>query len=596
MVIRFIVILTLLASVALPVAAQTNNPDNITWDDAPITPQMRHIGDWMVAEGWYEAEDVYGPFGEESFEVGDTAEFGAAIDYFEGAKNTYSLRHKSDRAYFWLPPWYEVDESALMAAGEYFDRTIQPFVRSIFGNEDNPGIDGDPRLHIVHEEYLGYGAVGVFRPEDQCPRTLCPGSNQRDTIYYSLDWGEIGSDEYYTTITHEFQHVIRYTVDCNEHRWMNEGLSQLGEHLSGFAPSYSVGENLNIFLENPDHRLDGWADFTTDPSIYYGSSYLFMVYLYERFGLDFIRVLAASPYDGLAAVYNTLRDMNPDTDLDSVFGDWLIANYLDDPFVEDGRYYYSSLGLPVDVATTAISIPDDAPAIYARSLNQYGAVYFELDPGTYNILFDGDDLTPITGEHPHSGEWMWWAYNAESSLTRLTRTVDLRDVETATLQFSMWYNTEEDYDWIDVMVSVDGGHHWKYLTGDGMIPASDMIPVPHYTGRSERWMDKKLDLSPYAGSEILLRFEYATDGSLSDDVLLLDDIAVPEIGFFDDVENLEASWQADGFIRVRDSVHQNWIVAYAGKGKTPTAERFSLSPEHITQTTITVPQTGGVVV
>jgi hypothetical protein len=174
--------------------------DEITWDDAPNPPVVRHIGDWMADSGWYSAEEIYGPFAEDHFEVGDEAEFGSAAAEYESGKSTYVLRYKSDSAYFWFPPDYPIDEAQLTTAAHYFDDVIQPSVRSIFGDEDLPGIDDDIHLHIVHQEYIGYGAIGVFRPDDQCPSFLCESSNQRDIIYYSLDWSGVNTDGHLTTL------------------------------------------------------------------------------------------------------------------------------------------------------------------------------------------------------------------------------------------------------------------------------------------------------------------------------------------------------------------------------------------------------------
>lgn len=588
-----LVVLGLLSS-ALLAAAQ--DEDSLTWDDAPDAAPLRHIGDWLVGAGWNTPAEMMGPFTERPFEVGDETQFSSALYDFEDSRTTYVLRYKSEGAYFWFTEDAVVDMDELAAAGEYFDHTLQPYIRSVFGMEKLPGIDGDPRLHIVHEPYLGFGAVGVFRPEDQCPRSLCPTSNQRDVVYYSLDWGAVNSDEYLTTLTHEYQHVIRFAQDGNERRWMNEGLSQLGEHLSGFAPEYSVGENLDIFLANPDNRLDGWADIDTDPSIYYGSSYLFMVYLYERFGLDFIRALAESPLDGLAAVHHTLRQTGQAVGLDQVFMDWLLANYLDDPFVADGHYYYSTLRVPIKVGSSPIELLEGEQVILNHDINQYGANYFELEEGSYTLLFDGSDQTPIADASPHSGQWMWWGYNAESSIARLTRSLDLREVESATLQFALWYDTERDFDWIDILVSMDGGRKWKALSSSQMLPSDDLIPVAHYSGRSPGWINEKIDLSPFAGHEVLLRFEYATDGSYSLGGILLDDIAIPELGWSDDVEQLDETWQVEGFLRVPQGVAQQWSLAFIQKGKPPTVEIFSLSADNIIRTDLTVPEAGGVLV
>jgi len=595
---RFLWLGLILFCVPLMATAQTSPQDStITWDDAPTPAPIRHIGDWQVSMGWATPEEVYGPFPEETFQVGDTTEF-APIDTFNTTTpETYELFYISERAYFWFLIGVEPDIDDLEIAAHYFDTIIAPEVEGLFGQPDLPGIDADPRLHIVHHEFLAFGAVGIFRPTDQCAVEFCANSNQRDAIYYSLDWGRVNSQEYLTTIAHEYQHVIRHANDGNERRWMNEGLSQLAEHLSGFEPEIASGGNVEIYLENTDMRLDGWADFNTSPGPYYGAGYLFTVYLFERFGTDFVRELAASPYDGLAAVHETLKQLDIDITLDQVFTDWILANYLDDPFVEDGLYYYSNLRVPVQVDTDPIQVGSSDTTSLTRNLNQYGANYFDLAGGaTYEFSFDGDAETLITGIDPSSGQWVWWSYNAESSAARLTRTVDLTTVNNATLEFALWYDVEDNFDWLSVLVSTDNGASWKTLETDTMQSPSDEIPIAAYTGTTFRWQEESLDLTPYAGDEIMIRFEYVTDGTFTYTGALIDDIRIPEISWYDDVETLDTEWDIDGFLRIPPRVDQEWVVAVIQKGSAPSVDFMALDAKNSGNMTISPPPEGVVIV
>ena len=577
---------------AVPTLAQEPPDAILTWEHSPDTHPIRHMGDWMLNAGWRTSADIFGPFSEGEFDVGDLAEF--MVSGYESATKIFELRYRSDTAYFWFENGTPVDEADLEAAAAHFDAVAVPFLRGVFGDDTGPGVDGDARMHIVHENFIDFGAVGVFSPEDQCAQSICAESNQRDIIYYSLDWGPVNSKEHLTTITHEYQHLIRYAQDGNERRWLNEGLSQLAEHLTGSAPELAAGENMNLYLTNPNIQFDGWADFEGDSGKFYGSGYLFTVYLFEQFGLDFIRALSGSPYDGLAAVYRSLGQLPEPQSLNAVFEDWLIANYLDNPFAAQGQYYYAGLDVPRQIGTTSVTFPPSNEMTYTRQINQYGAEYFELQPGTYDILFEGASEVSLTGNGPRDGDTAWWGYNAEASATWLTYQFDLTEFSTATLEYAIWYDVENDYDWVDVMVSVDGGNYWKPLTAGHMRAASEFIPVAHYTGRSAGWLDEQIDLTPYTGKSILLRFEYVTDGTITYSGVLLDNIAIPEIGFMDDAES--AAWQVDGFLRVPEKVSQEWAVAFISKDTPPIIETLTLSPQNIAQHSITVPEGGGVLV
>ena len=51
---------------------------------------------------------------------------------------------------------------------------------------------------------------------------------------------------------------------------------------------------------------------------------------------------------------------------------------------------------------------------------------------------------------------------------------------------------------------------------------------PGYTGVSDGWVDERIDLSAYAGSEIEIRFEYVTDTTLQKPDFAIDDVAITE--------------------------------------------------------------------
>ena len=56
-----------------------------------------------------------------------------------------------------------------------------------------------------------------------------------------------------------------------------------------------------------------------------------------------------------------------------------------------------------------------------------------------------------------------------------------------------------------------------------------------------------------------MRFEYITDDAVNLDGIVFDDIAVPEIDYFDDVEG-PSDWLAEGFQRIDNELPQNFVV------------------------------------
>lgn len=566
--------------------------ESLSWADAPYVPRYRSQADWLVDAGWKTVAEVYGPFPTRVYEVGDAEQF-IPLGGAEGIPATFYLRERTPHAYFWFERGVQVDPAQLEATVRFFEEHIWPLNNSIYGNEWNPGIDGDSRIHIVGQSAIGPGVYGAFNPADQCPRALCPESNQREIIYISLGQAPLGSTEFLTTLAHEHQHLIQYHVDGNERRWFNEGLSQLAEHLNGFAPRYVGSGNLDQFLANPDHRLDGW-DFGPQVGGYYGAAYLFMVYLYERFGLEFIRDLAANDYDGLASLERTLADHGYAAGVDGVFADWIVANALDDPYAGDGRYYYQTLDLPTPVRATGLDLTAGGAQV-ADTVNQYGADYYTLDqPGRYVLSFDGSDRTGMLEIAPQSGAWMWWSYNGVSSAARLTAAFDLTGLQRATLAFSAWWQVEDDYDWFQVLVSETDGATWEIVHGPRAALHGSYAPGAHYSGDSQGWVAERIDLSAYVGQPVLVRFEYLTDSLDSQQGVALDDLGIVELGALDDVESAVSLWEPEGFMRVPETVAQRWSLTVITRAPetAPRVTAVSLDALNTGRATLVVPEGG----
>ena len=131
----------------------------------------------------------------------------------------------------------------------------------------------------------------------------------------------------------------------------------------------------------------------------------------------------------------------------------------------------------------------------------------------------------------------------------------------ATLTFRMWHNLEEQWDYLYVTATDDGGATWHVLPGAHTV-TDDPIGAtygPGFTGRSGGWVEERVDLTPFAGGPVLVSFEQVFDAAISLDGACIDDVAVPEIGFFDDAET-DGAWLADGFVRTNNALPQRFGV------------------------------------
>jgi hypothetical protein len=146
--------------------------------------------------------------------------------------------------------------------------------------------------------------------------------------------------------------------------------------------------------------------------------------------------------------------------------------------------------------------------------------------------------------------------------TRLTRTFDLTSVSSATLNFWTWYHIESLWDYGYIMVSTDGGATWTPLATSRTTtddPHGNAYG-PGYTGESGGWVQETVDLSPYAGQTIQVRFEYITDEAVTQPGLIIDDVSIPEIGFTDDFESEAEGWISEGWLLMDNVLPQEFVV------------------------------------
>jgi bacillopeptidase F (M6 metalloprotease family) len=171
-------------------------------------------------------------------------------------------------------------------------------------------------------------------------------------------------------------------------------------------------------------------------------------------------------------------------------------------------------------------------------------------------------LARLTPADPPSGQFAWYSNRGDQSEFTLTNTFDLTGLDTATFDYKVWYELEEYWDFAYVEVSTDGGESWQILEtthGTDQDPI-DMSYGVGYTGTTLEWLSESNDLSQYTGQEIQLRFHVLNDFATNRDGFQVDDIAIPEMGYFDSAEDDSGGWEAKGFIRSSNLVPAEWIV------------------------------------
>ncbi len=509
--------------------------------------------------------------------LGDTATFWVDnVDNDQHFQIEASLRYANEVVYMWVEDGVEVDAKALRHSADTFANHTYPTVRATFGSEWSPGIDGDPRVYILHARNMGNSVAAYFSADSAYPPEAVASSNAHEMFFVNLDTmlSSIGTPYYDAVLAHEFQHMVHHQGDLNEDSWLNEGASELAALLAGFDDEGFAAE----FLHDPQVQLNAWPDDDSHIA-HYGASFLFMTYFYERFGDAATRQLVGHLENGFTSVEATLSELAITDPLTGrpvratgLFADWTLANLLDDPALADGRYGYTLINDDLPAASLSAEIGIFPAEASGQSLPQYSADYLQLGqmgPGRMRFEFDGAAQVRLVPVDDRDGQMIWYSNRGDSSDSTLTRAFDLRGLKAATLEYDLWYDIEHLWDYGYVMVSADGGASWDILAGPGTTADDphDTAYGPGYTGSSGSnqfgpvgWVRESVDLSPYLGHEVLVRFEMITDEATNQPGMVIDDVSIPQLGYSENFEAGPGGWDSAGWVYIDNILTQRWIV------------------------------------
>ncbi len=486
----------------------------------------------------------------------------------------FELRLVTPHAYWYFEEGLPVRQAALERTAERFEDEIYPKIASAFGREWTPGVDNDPHLNIVNARLRGVG--GYFSSTDEYPTSIRPFSNEREMIYINAEAIPVDSPAYLEVLTHELQHAVHWNADPSEETWVNEGLAEVAVTVAGFGQS-----SIYRFLRSPPTSVVHWPLSPVGSRANYGAASLFMHYLVDHYG-DFsnVRPLLEEPADGIAGVDAYLQSSGHGATFSDLFGDWAAANVLDE---DHGVYGYSALEVGIG-RTRSIT---NFSALRSR-IPQYAVEYATLDSfdEPLEIQFNApaqNRLLPVEVD----SRGCWWSNLGDSISSTLTRPVDLTALGRATLEYQIWFEVEEDWDYGYLEVSVDGGKRW------------DILETPHtsadnpignnfgmgYTGDSRGWIDESVDLTRYAGQEVLLRFHYVTDDAIHGSGICVRGVSIPELGVSMDLDG----WTAEGFALTDNSVEQDYIVQVIEAGQVNRVTQMRLDESNSGSVVIAAP-------
>jgi immune inhibitor A len=184
----------------------------------------------------------------------------------------------------------------------------------------------------------------------------------------------------------------------------------------------------------------------------------------------------------------------------------------------------------------------------------------DLGPHEYNsakaqaaVVVLPDKVKTTDYGKPNSGTKMYWSGQGDNLDTSATRDIDLTGKASATLNLKARYDIEQDFDYLYVQASTDGGANWTSLDGTvgGKAFPKDGSNAPALTGSSANaWVDVSVPLTSIAGKNAKFRFRYVTDGGVAPIGFFADDISVTADGasvFSDGAEGAATGWTLNGF-------------------------------------------------
>ena len=121
-----------------------------------------------------------------------------------------------------------------------------------------------------------------------------------------------------------------------------------------------------------------------------------------------------------------------------------------------------------------------------------------------------------------------YSSNATVTMT-LTNAIDLSENVNPRLSFWTKYSLEPGWDYGQVEISTNNGSTWTPLEGEYTIPGSGSFQPPNeplYNGERPNWVHEEISLADYNSSQVKIKFELKSDGSINADGWYVDDIGI----------------------------------------------------------------------
>lgn len=506
-------------------------------------------------------------------------------------------------------PWLRTEDLLTNEQLEYmldeFDNNIYPTNTKIFGEPLPRGDEGQKvwiLIFNIRDEAYYYPEAesyiaGYFSASEST-------ENKKNIMHIdTYDWiNRIGPDVnrpylYEGVFAHEFQHLIHFDQDPDEPSWVDEACAELAMYMCGYG--HPSGHLMYYMYYHPMTSLTFWGNALED----YGIVYLWSLYMYEHYGgADFISALVQEQANGIIGVENTLKSFGYTESFEEIYDALTIAIYIDDVRKNDGKFGFYNLDVGSDdtwgwsieyvLSYGWWGLPSEAPFLVPSNWfldiepQPYTAHYFRFtNKKAADVFIDGDDYS---GNPAYSGIYEWYSDASAWAWQSFYQSFYIPP-SGATLNFYTFYEIEEDWDYGYVEVYDTVTEEWSTLNAAATVDTldhpqdnpntpDDREPSAYvdaglwhaFTGNSGGWIPVSMDLSPFAGHTIEIYFTLWQDGAFTLQNMYIDDISIPEKGFFDDVEYGEDGWESTGWYISNGLFDNGWSTTIIDTKGVPT--------------------------
>lgn len=239
----------------------------------------------------------------------------------------------------------EITQEQAQEIADVFDKDIYDRITGVFGFPKDVDKNGKVTLLLldIQDGYDGNPGspytAGFFYPGDM---EAGNSSNRKDMLYIDT-WPASLTDEKqkkqsYSTVAHEFQHLINYSNRIGQGKgpmdvWIDEGLSSAAEFIYGGSledridyfsndPRGTISRGNNFFIWNND----GWDD----PLAEYATVYLFFQWLriHASNDTEIYSAIINSAYGDYRAVETAAAAIAGGITWEAILRNWYAANFL----------------------------------------------------------------------------------------------------------------------------------------------------------------------------------------------------------------------------------------------------------------------------